>query len=87
MKINFRPPSWSAQARAMCDKQIELINNGYGTIQGAKNLFNISYRAEIIKYRAVKRFGRKYRAGKIQERPDLLKERFGIILLNNKKEG
>lgn len=62
---NYRPKSWSVQAREMCDKQVEAIAHGYQTIEGAIAFFAISYRAPIIRYRAVTRFMRLVKAGKV----------------------
>ena len=57
--------SWSEQAREMCEKQIQLIKAGKITTSEAVKFFTESYRAPIIRYRAVKRFGRKIRQNKI----------------------
>lgn len=63
----YHPKSWSQQAREMCDRQIEQINSGWQTINGAVKFFSQSYRAEIIKNRTAKRFGRMVKAGKFHE--------------------
>lgn len=63
----YHPKSWSQQAREMCDKQIKQINSGWQTIDGAVKFFSQSYRAEIIRNRAAKRFGRMVRAGRAHE--------------------
>jgi hypothetical protein len=63
----YHPENWSQQAREMCDKQIKQINSGWQTIDGAVKFFSQSYRAEIIRNRAAKRFGRMVRAGKVHE--------------------
>ena len=63
----YHPKSWSQQAREMCDEQIRQINSGWQTIDGAVKFFSQSYRAEIIRNRAAKRFGRMVRAGKVHE--------------------
>lgn len=61
----YRPKSWSAQARELCNKQVESIAYGYQTIEGAITFFATSYRAPIIRYRAVTRFMRLVKAGKV----------------------
>ena len=61
----YRPKSWSAQAREMARKQVEMITAGYQTIEGAISFFAISYRAPIIRYRATTSFMRMVRAGKV----------------------
>lgn len=63
----WRPASWSQQAREMCDKQVKMINAGYGLIEDVLHLFSTSYCAPIIRGRAAKRFGRFMRAGKVKE--------------------
>ena len=60
----WRPASWSQQAREMCDKQVKMINAGYGLIEDVLHLFSTSYCAPIIRGRAAKRFGRLLKAGK-----------------------
>lgn len=65
--FTYHPKSWSQQAREICDNQIAQINSGWQTINGAVKFFSNSYRAEIIRNRAAKRFGRAVRAGKVHE--------------------
>ena len=62
----WHPKSWSQQAREMCDNQIKAIERGEQTIEGAVRFFSQSYRADIVRNRASKRFGRKVRAGKVK---------------------
>jgi len=64
---SYHPESWSAQARKMCDNQIEMVEAGYATIDEAIHFFSISYRHPLIRHRAAKRFGRMLRAGKITQ--------------------
>lgn len=66
----YRPDSWSAQARAICDYQIEMIKAGYQTIQGALELFSNMCRSPLIRTRAAKRFGRLLKQGKVKENPE-----------------
>lgn len=61
----YRPKSWSQQARELCDREVESIACGYQTVEGAIAFFAISYRAPIIRYRAVTRFMRLVKAGKV----------------------
>ena len=56
---NWHPKSWSEQARELADRQIEYVVYGDKTIKEVLHFFSISYRADIIKYRAEKRFLRK----------------------------
>lgn len=62
----WRPKSWSQQARELCDYQIEMIEAGWTTVEKAQKFFGESYRHSLITGRAAKRFGRKLRAGKIK---------------------
>ena len=56
---NWHPKSWSEQARELADRQVEYVVYGDKTIKEVLHFFSISYRADIIKYRAEKRFLRK----------------------------
>ena len=56
---NWHPKSWSKQARELADRQVEYVVYGDKTIKEVLHFFSISYRADIIKYRAEKRFVRK----------------------------
>lgn len=56
---NWHPKSWSEQARELADGQFEYVVYGDKTIKEVLHFFSISYRADIIKYRAEKRFIRK----------------------------
>ena len=56
---NWHPKSWSEQARELADRQVEYVVYGDKTIKEVLHFFSISYRADIIKYRAEKRFMRK----------------------------
>lgn len=56
---NWHPKGWSEQARELADRQVEYVVHGYKTIKEVLHFFSISYRADIIKYRAEKRFLRK----------------------------
>ena len=56
---NWHPKSWSKQARELADRQVEYVVYGNKTIKEVLHFFSISYRADIIKYRAEKRFIRK----------------------------
>lgn len=73
---NFHPASWSEQARRMCDNEIISVNAGWGTIEGACDLFSRSYRHPLIRGRAAKRFGRKVRSGKVHENLELYYSHF-----------
>ena len=56
---NWHPKGWSKQARELADRQVEYVVYGDKTIKEVLHFFSISYRADIIKYRAEKRFLRK----------------------------
>ena len=56
---NWHPKSWSEQARELADRQAKYVVYGDKTIKEVLHFFSISYRADIIKYRAEKRFIRK----------------------------
>lgn len=56
---NWHPKGWSEQARELADRQVEYVVYGNKTIKEVLHFFSISYRADIIKYRAEKRFIRK----------------------------
>ena len=56
---NWHPKGWSEQARELADRQVEYVVYGDKTIKEVLHFFSISYRADIIKYRAEKRFIRK----------------------------
>ena len=56
----YRPKSWSAQAREMADKQIRQTLESGNPVYSLR-FFSHSYRADIIRYRAAKRFGRAMR--------------------------
>lgn len=54
----YRPRSWSQQARTKADKIVIAVERGWDTLPEAIDFFRTSYRAPIIRYRAAKRFGR-----------------------------
>ena len=58
----YRPPSWSAQARKLADRIVDNhIDDGTcppWTLEQCINFFRTSYRNDLIRQRAVKRFGR-----------------------------
>ena len=56
---NWHPKGWSEQARELADRQVEYVFYGNKTIKEVLHFFSISYRADIIKHRAEKRFIRK----------------------------
>ncbi len=61
----WRAKSWSKQARNMSDAYIEYINRGYTTYEKAKEMIFASYRAPIIRQRALKRLNLWKRKGKL----------------------
>lgn len=56
----WRPKSWSAQARIMADNQIRQTLECGNPVYSLR-FFSNSYRADIIRLRAAKRFGRAMR--------------------------
>lgn len=56
---NWHPKGWSEQARELADRQVKYVVYGNKTIKEVLHFFSTSYRADIIKYRAEKRFMRK----------------------------
>ena len=56
----YRPKSWSEQARKMADNQIRYTLETGDPVWSLR-FFSNSYRADIIRYRAAKRFGRAMR--------------------------
>jgi len=56
----YRPKSWSAQARIMADNQIRQTLESGNPVYSLR-FFSNSYRADIIRLRAAKRFGRAMR--------------------------
>lgn len=64
MKMNrkWRPDGYSVQARELAEKVFDNVYGGYDnawTLKDAYHFFNISYRAPLVVYRAVKIFNRK----------------------------
>lgn len=72
----YQSKSWSQSAREMCTRQIQMIEAGCQTIDGATRFFSISYRHPRIRYRAAKRFGRLNKMNKIKENLELYNSRF-----------
>ena len=64
---SWYPPSWSEQARKMCDRQVAYVNAEMTTIENAFYLFSVSYRSPIIRYRAAKRFARLLKQDKVKK--------------------
>ena len=61
----WRAKSWSRQARDMSDFYIGYINRGDITYESASKLISMSYRAPIIRQRALKRLNLWKRKGKL----------------------
>lgn len=61
----WHPKTWSQQARALCDRIVNNVEDGYWTIEQGMFWFSTSYRHPLIVNRAAKRYGRLMRAGKI----------------------
>jgi hypothetical protein len=73
MTLHYYPASWSQRARNLCDNQIDLINYGLETEAGALRFFSGALVPEIVKNRAVKRFRRMRKKGRIHEDLKLFK--------------
>lgn len=56
----YRPKSWSEQARKIADEQIRSTLESGDPVWSLR-FFSNSYRADIIRHRAAKRFGRAMR--------------------------
>ena len=63
----FHTRSWSEQARQMVQSQVNMINDGWATIEDTIKFFSLSYRNKRIRMRAAKRFGRLVRKEKVTE--------------------
>ncbi len=75
MTLHYYPTSWSQKARNLCDNQISLINFGLETKAGAMRFFDSPLVGpEIVRNRAVKRFRRMQKKGKVHEDLELFKE-------------
>lgn len=66
----WHPDSWSKQARELGDRAIDNVNCGAWCIEQARRFFALSYRPELIRMRAAKRFWRYVKMGKIHETPE-----------------
>lgn len=71
---NYRPKSWSQQARELGERAIQNVNVGAWSIDRAIHFFKNSYRHSRIRYRAVKRFRRAILRGKIYEHPSSIQK-------------
>lgn len=56
---NWHPKSWQAQARDLANRQFDYVIRKEKTVKEAIHFFSISYRADIVRYRAVGIFVRK----------------------------
>jgi hypothetical protein len=75
MKNYYYPVSWSERARKMCDAQVRLINLGLETKAGVLRFFSdYSCCSKIVSRRAMKRFHRLDKKGKIHESLELFKQ-------------
>ena len=63
----YRPDSYSMQARALCDRAIDNVNHGMWCLEQAFRFFNLSYRCARIRFRALRRFNRYVKCGKVHE--------------------
>ena len=74
MTLHYYPASWSQKARNLCDNQISLINFGLETKAGAMRVFSSAeVGPEVVRNRAVKRFRRMQKKGKVHEDLKLFK--------------
>lgn len=70
LHYSYHPNSYSVQARELCDRAINNVNNGTWCIEQAYRFFALSYRCNVIRYRAMTRFNRYVKAGKVYETED-----------------
>lgn len=66
-RYSYHAKSYSKQAREMSDAAMENVNCGVWCIEQAFRFFALSYRHNLIKDRALNRFRRYLKNGKIHE--------------------
>ena len=76
MNRSWHPTSYSVQARNMCNSWIEGINNGYLLIDEVLYKVRVSYRQPLVKERALRRFTRLVKAGKVHNNLEKYKENY-----------
>lgn len=59
--VRYKPDGWSVQAREMADEMMKSVQLGYANKAEVLWFFRNSYRPQIIRFRAAKRFGRNYK--------------------------
>ena len=64
---SYHAESYSAQARELCDRAIDNVNSGAWCLEQAFRFFVLSYRCSRIRFRALNRFCRYVKAGKVRE--------------------
>ena len=71
----FRTHSWSQSARTICDRTIQSVNNGYITIEEAREYLHGLTRNPIIVKRACKRLGKAIRESRVHETQEAVNAR------------
>ena len=71
----WHPASYSEQARELCDKWVEGVNEGWLLLDEVLYKVRASYRQPLVKERAWRRFNRLVRAGKVHENFELYTQR------------
>lgn len=67
LHYSYHAESYSTQARELCDRAIGNVNSGTWCYEQAIRFFSLSYRCALIRFRALNRFKRYVKAGKIHE--------------------
>jgi len=67
LHYSYHAESYSVQARELCNRAIDNVNCGAWCYEQAIRFFNLSYRGTLIRFRALNRFKRYAKAGKIHE--------------------
>lgn len=77
---SYHAKSYSAYARELCDRAIDNVNCGAWCVEQAVRFFILSYRCSCVRLRALNRFKRYLKNGKIHEHPE------SILAWNKYKE-
>lgn len=73
LHYSYHAKSYSKQARELSNIVINNINSGYWCIEQAFRIFYLSYRHPIVRFRALNRFKRYVREGKVHEKSTAIK--------------
>ena len=67
LHYSYRPESYSEQARKLCNRAITNVNSGVWCMEQAFRSFCLSWRCPLIRFRALNKFNRYVKAGKVHE--------------------